>query len=214
MVYKNTLSITFMVTAIAAIAQDSGSVKREEVAEIKRRLAVSMKTTTPSDELLTMSLQYREIAVPMLRDSLRAFGRRREKELDRRTEIQADALAYIGDELAIDATAELCVDSPMLFCAYLERTLDYAEGRVNPFVLAYHALESNQPNVRGAVLRWVRSVLGFPHFQQRLAEAVVLKYGRIPETSELLRDPLLSKIETLPEGFERELGRAEKTPKR
>ena len=202
-----------MVTAIAAIAQDSGSL-RDETAEIKRRLTVVMDATAPSDELLTMSLQYSEISVPLLRDSLRAFSRRKEKELDRRTEIQADALAYVGDKRAIDATAQLCMDSPKLFCHYLERTLDYAEGRINPFVLAYHALEGNHSNVRGTVLRWVRSVLEFPHFQQRLAEAVVLRYGGRPKASELLNDPLLSNIGTLPVGFERELGRAERTQKR
>ena len=206
---KATLSITFIVTAIAAVAQDSDSVKKES-AEIRRRLAVVMDSNAPSDELLTMSLQYSEIAVPILRDSLKAIGRT-QKKLDRKAEIQADALAYVANKGAIDATAQLCVEDPKLFCPYLERTLDYAEGRVNPFTLAYHALEGNQESVRKTVLEWVRSVLDFPHFQQRLAEAVVSRYGRRPETSELLKDRLLSDVGTLPAGFWRELDRAVKT---
>ena len=41
-----------------------------------------------------------------------------------------------------------------------------------------------------------------------------MKFSRELLRSELLNDPLLSNIGTLPVGFERELGRAERTQKR
>ena len=147
-----------------------------------------------ADELLMMSIQHSDVAVPELRQRLIAHSRQFRKALTGNSAIHADALAYVANALAVDALCDLCAGDADLFCPYLERSLDYAEGRLNPFTLAYSAIAKPEAVVQGATIHWADSMVGFPHFRQRLAEAMLDRYGKVPGDSEWATDPIVSRL--------------------
>jgi hypothetical protein len=165
--------------------------------EIRAKLAVALDrdySNRPADELLTLAIQHSDIAVPELKRRLRAASQKHREKLDSKNSVYGDALAYVANELAVDALCDLCGENIDLFCPYLERSLDYAEGRRNSFSLAYHAIERPETPVQESVAHWTNSVISFPHFQQRLAEAMLDKYQRVPNEDEWASDPIASRI--------------------
>lgn len=187
----------------AAMGQESTPTRAEAKRAEAERMAIKSKLeaaldrdyeqSTP-DELLMLSLQHSDIAVPELKRRLTDSVQQRPKTLARNSTVQADALAYVANDLAVDALAELCAQKSNLFCTYLRRTLDYAEGRVNPFSLVYHALGNADAAVQDAVSEWINGVIGFPHFQRRLAEAMLDRYGKAPSETDWAHDQIASRL--------------------
>jgi hypothetical protein len=147
-----------------------------------------------ADELLTFAIQHSDVAVPELKRRLIAYSQQSRKTLVGNAAIHADALAYVANALAVDALCDLCARNADLFCPYLERSLDYAEGRLNPFTLAFRAIAKPEAVVQGATIHWADSMIGFPHFRQRLAEAMLERYGKVPGDSEWATDPIASRL--------------------
>ena len=48
--------------------------------------------------------------------------------------------------------------------------------------------------MQNTAIHWADSMIGFPHFQQRLAEALVDRYGKVPGDSEFATDPIASRL--------------------
>jgi hypothetical protein len=141
-----------------------------------------------------LAIQHSEVAVPELKQRLIAHSRQFRKALAGNSAIHADALAYVANGLAVDALCDLCAGNADLFCPYLERSLDYAEGRLNPFTLAYRAIARPEATVQDATIHWADSMIGFPHFRQRLAEAMLDRYGKVPSQTEWTTDPIASRL--------------------
>ena len=111
--------------------------------EIKTKLTLALDRdygNQPADDLLMLTIQHSDVAVPELKRRLTAYSQQSRKKLAGNSAVHADALAYVANEAAVDALADLCARNGELFCPYLERTFDYAEGRSNPFALAYRAI--------------------------------------------------------------------------
>ena len=161
--------------------------------EIERRLVVLLDDDfagRSADDLLNFAIAHSATVVPRLKSRLLSVSRA--ASLDFKTAIHADALAYTANHFAVDALSDLCALNPSVFCKYLERSLDYAEGRINPFTLAYElSLRTEQP-VRDTLSRWVNSLISFPHFQQRLGEAMFDRYSVTPSREQWDEDPLRS----------------------
>jgi hypothetical protein len=165
--------------------------------EIKTNLTLALDRdygNQPADDLLMLAIQHSDVAVPELKRRLSAYNQQSRKKLEGNPAVHADALAYVANTSAVDALSDLCNENPRLFCPYLERTLDYAEGRSNPFTLAYRAAARRETIVQGAAAHWVNSRIGFAHFQQRLGEAMLDRYGRVPGDLEWATDPIASRL--------------------
>jgi hypothetical protein len=202
---RNLFSVAFVLCAVdlAAAPLDrpsdtqQASVGRSEQQDVRARLSIVLDrdySNQPADELLMLAIQYSDLAVPELKRRLIANSPQSRKALAGNTAIHADALAYVANGLAVDALCDLCSENADLFCPYLERSLDYAEGRSNPFTLAYRAIAKPGAVVQDTVIQWVNSMIGFPHFRQRLAEAMLDKYGRVPDESVWATDPIASRL--------------------
>jgi len=48
--------------------------------------------------------------------------------------------------------------------------------------------------VQGATMHWADSMIGFPHFRQRLAEAMLDRYGKVPSETEWATNPIASRL--------------------
>jgi len=165
--------------------------------EVKAKLKTALDRDygdRPADDLLMLAIQHSDVAVPELKRRLIAQSQQFRKALSRNSAIHADALAYVANGLAMDALCDLCAENADLFCPYLERSLDYAEGRLNPFTLAYRAIARPEGVVQDAAVHWANSMIGFPHFRQRLAEAMLDRYGRVPDESVWATDPIASRL--------------------
>lgn len=199
------LSIALMVTATLS---PSGAQERPtdkpraipsdaEDALFRIRLAEALDrdySKQTADELQMLSIQRSDVAVPELQRRLSVFSHQGQETLPRNAAIHADALAYVANGLAVDALCDLCAENSDLFCPYLERSLDYAEGRLNPFTLAYRVMAKPEAVVQEAAIHWANSMIGFPHFRQRLAEAMLDRYGKVPGDSEWAMDPIVSRL--------------------
>jgi hypothetical protein len=197
----------FLVTAVTLghptlIGQETPNRDAEQSrvqAEIKAKVTTALERdywNQPTDELLMLAIQHSEVAVPELKRWLRAYNQKAPKKLEGNPAIHADALAYVANALAVDALSDLCIENPSLFCPYLQRTFDYAEGRMNPFTLAYLVIARPETVVQETAIRWANSMIGFAHFQQRLGEAILDKYGKVPSDSEWATDPLSSRLKS------------------
>jgi hypothetical protein len=170
---------------------------QQEERDVRTRLSILLDrdySRQSADELLTFAIQHSDIAVPELKRRLSAYSQQSRKTLTGNAGLHADALAYMANALAVDALCDLCAGNADLFCPYLERSLDYAEGRSNPFTLAYHTVAKPEAVVQGATIHWADSMIGFPHFRQRLAEAMLDRYGKVPGDSEWATDPIASRL--------------------
>ena len=199
------LSIALMVTATLspAGAQERPTDKPRAIpsdaedALFRIRLAEALDrdySKQTADELQMLSIQRSDVAVPELQRRLSVFSHQGQETLPRNAAIHADALAYVANGLAVDALCDLCAENSDLFCPYLERSLDYAEGRLNPFTLAYRVMAKPEAVVQDAAIHWANSMIGFPHFRQRLAEAMLDRYGKGPGESDWARDPIASRL--------------------
>jgi hypothetical protein len=199
--------VAFLITALASghstlIGQETpnpNSAQNSVEREIKTKLTLALDRdygNQPADDLLMLAIQHSDLAVPELKRRLIAYGQQPRKTLGGSTTIHADALAYVANGLAVDALCDLCAENPGLFCSYLERSLDYAEGRLNPFTLAYRAIARPEAVVQDAAIHWADSMIGFPHFRQRLAEAMLDRYGKVPSETEWAQDPIASRLKT------------------
>ena len=92
---------------------------------------------------------------------------------------------------------------PSLICALTPRTctartckeaLTTLKAGVNPFSLVYRALSNPDTAVQEAVTEWINGIVGFPHFQRRLAEAMLDRYGNVPTESDWAQDPIATRL--------------------
>ena len=199
----NLVVVAFMLCAVdlAAARQDRPSNAQQasvgEQQDVRTKLSVLLDRdyrNQPADELLMLSIQHSDVAIPELQRRLSVFSRQSRKTLTANATIQADALAYVANGPAVDALCDLCAGNADLFCPYLERSLDYAEGRLNPFTLAYRVIAKPEAVVQDAAIHWANSMIGFPHFRQRLAEAMLDRYGEVPGETEWATDPIASRL--------------------
>jgi hypothetical protein len=197
--------LAILITALASdystlIGQEtpSGNSEQNRVErEIKAKLTLELDRdygNQPADDLLMLAIQHSDFAVPELKRRLIAHSQQSRKALAGQSAIHVDALAYVANALAVDALCDLCAETADLFCPYLERSLDYAEGRLNPFTLAYRAIAKPEAAVQRATIHWADSMVGFPHFRQRFAEAMLDKYGKVPDESVWATDPIASRL--------------------
>jgi hypothetical protein len=177
--------------------QTNGGESQQVESDVRTRLSIVLDrdySHQPADELLTFAIQHSDVAVPELKRRLIAYSQQSRKALAGNAALHADALAYVANVLAVDALCDLCVGNADLFCPYLERSLDYAEGRLNPFTLAYLTIAKPEAAVQAATIHWADSMIGSPHFRQRFAEAMLDRYGKVPGDSEWAADPIASRL--------------------
>jgi len=122
-----------------------------------------------------------------------------------------DLLSYAADEQSLallsDLLAEFNVQS---LDNAVGRLLDYADGRVNPFVLAYRGMAMGNTKVQRQVVSWVESRAGQEHGLAGWASAILVNRAGTVALDELLTvDPIIAhmKDRKVPPGLLAELER-------
>jgi hypothetical protein len=103
-------------------------------------------------------------------------------------------IAYAGDEHAVRAISKLIRVDERRFVTFIGRTLDNAVKWGNPFGVVYQALDLGDSTVTGHTTAWAEAALTSNRMQRTWAEAMVVKYGKVPDESVWATDPIASRL--------------------
>jgi hypothetical protein len=151
-----------------------------------------------ADDLYLVALARPEVALQAFEQAL-AEGLRARELPDHKIAQFRDFIAYAGNEESLRVLAKLRseFDEPLLKGGVLS-LLSYAEGRQDPFRLAYSATALSDPLSREEVLTWLRVKISHPEGVREWAEAIISheEAGKAA-TSVLDDDPLASGLHDL-----------------
>jgi hypothetical protein len=115
--------------------------------------------------------------------------------------VAAVSITEAGDEYALMAVSKLMALDAARFGIFVRNTLDEAETRQNPFLLAYKGFEIGDPAVENRILAWAEEqfhddTTEFRHGQLKhwWAEAMVEKYHHRPTETDWHFDPIASRV--------------------
>jgi hypothetical protein len=80
------------------------------------------------------------------------------------------------------------------FGTLVERTLDNAGNWRNAFEVAYEGLQMDNEAISRHVVAWVESALPSNRMQRAWAEALLNRYGKVPDDSAWATDPIASRL--------------------
>jgi hypothetical protein len=109
-------------------------------------------------------------------------------------ETASEMIAYAGDEQALRSIGKLLAVDAGRFGPLVRRTLENASNWRNPFTVAYRGLEIGDEVVSRHVASWAASVVSTNRMQRAWAEAMLDRYGRVPDETEWTRDPIASRL--------------------
>ena len=113
--------------------------------------------------------------------------------------VAAASIAEAGDEYALRAVSRLMALDAARFGILVRNTLDHAQTRRNPFLIAYKGFEIGDPAVDERLLSWAEEQLredtefGRNQVKQWWAEAMVEKYHHRPTETDWHFDPIASR---------------------
>jgi hypothetical protein len=108
----------------------------------------------------------------------------------------AEMIAYAGDEVALRAIAKLVVIDEEKFGPLVGRTLDNAKNWRNPMNVAYQGLAIGREPISGRIVAWAEGALASDQMQRAWAEAMLDRYGRVPDESDWVSDPIASHLKS------------------
>lgn len=147
-----------------------------------------------ADDLYLLALSRPAVVLPVLE---RRLGAALAADPPARREVRqlADLIAYAGDERALAALERLMASGhgPALQGS-VGRLLDYADGRINPFLLAYRAVEGG-PEVRGEAVAWALERAAHGQGLDQWASAILELSGPAASPAAALADdPLVRQL--------------------
>jgi len=103
-------------------------------------------------------------------------------------------IAYAGDEYSVRAISKLIRIDERRFGTFIGRTLDNAGKWGNPFGVVYQALDLGDGAVAGYTTAWAEAALLSNRMQRTWAEAMIVRYGKVPDESVWATDPIASRL--------------------
>ena len=121
-----------------------------------------------------------------------------------------EMIAYAGDEQSLQALSKLMAFDEKRFGRLVGRTLDNAGNWRNPFTVAYRGLEMGDEALSRYTAAWAESALASNSMRRAWADAMLDRYGKVPDDSAWARDPIASRLKqsALPELCQSILGMA------
>lgn len=114
---------------------------------------------------------------------------------ERFIELASAMIVYAGDEHSVRAMGKLIRIDERQFGAFIGRTLDNAGKWRNPFGVAYLALDSGDGTVAGYTTTWAEAALTSNRMRRAWAEAMVARYGKVPDEFVWATDPIASRLQ-------------------
>jgi hypothetical protein len=106
----------------------------------------------------------------------------------------ADIIAFAADEVALDALMRLAVLDHKRFGYFIGRAFDYAQGRRNPYLLAYYAIGKASPQIDQDIIKWVQANAPQGHGFRDWAEAIAEREEESVSEKVLDKDPIISRL--------------------
>jgi hypothetical protein len=150
---------------------------------------------TDGDKFAILLVNRSALVIPLVESKLEdeiQRSPRSEKFID----IASEMIAYAGDEESLRAISKLISIDEKKFGRLVGRTLGNSANWRNPFTVAYQALEIGDDAITRLTIAWSESALASDRMKQRLAEAMLDRYGKVPGQAEWAQDPLASRLES------------------
>jgi hypothetical protein len=146
-----------------------------------------------ADEMTMLIINRSAVAVPLIAAKL-------EQVLNspfpskRFIDVASEMVAYAGDEQSLRAISKLIQLDETRFGRLIGRTIDNAGNWRNSFLVAYSAVDLGDPVVARYATEWAGSAMASTRTQRAWAEAMVARYGRVPDESVWATDPIASQL--------------------
>lgn len=165
-------------------------------AEAKQLIEEALREGLPAnrvDQVTVLALNRSRLVVPELLSKLEA-ARQDPAASEEFIYTVADIIAYVGDEVALDALLQLVASDYQRFAHFIGRALDYAHGRRNPYASAYYIVGRTNQQVDALILDWILTNAPRGHGFKDWAEAIAEREkGPLNETI-FEKDPLISRL--------------------
>ena len=146
-----------------------------------------------ADQMTMLIINRSALALPLIESKLEEALKSTSSSksfIDTATEM----IAYAGDEQSLRAAGKLMAIDVKIFGPLVERTLDNAGNWRNPFTVAYQGLELGDETISRYTAAWTDSALASSCMQRAWAEAMFVRYGKVPDESVWVTDPIASRL--------------------
>jgi hypothetical protein len=198
----------------------------EQTAWIRSDLARGMPVIEPDSSVMTMLVLNRSaVTLPLIEKKIEEVLRStspadsfadRSVDPDKFIALATATIAYAGDEQALREASKLINIDEKRFGSLVQRTLEEAMTRRNPFTIAYRGFELGDMTVDHKIAQWAQAELADkgpprrnfgprdpelkPEFEIQQArrfwaEAMVEKYGGVPAEREWTNDPIVTRLD-------------------
>jgi hypothetical protein len=183
----------------AQTARDAESVKgilqmsEPEQVEFAKSVLEQHFPENEGDRFSLLLVNRSALVVPLIEAKIEAelgSATRSERFID----LAAAMIAYAGDEQSVRAVSKLIRIDEKRFGPLVGRTLDNAGKWHNPFGAAYQALDLGDGTVTGYTIAWAETALTSNRMQRTWAEAMVVRYGKVPDESVWATDVIASRL--------------------
>ena len=145
------------------------------------------------DRFSLLLVNHSALVVPLIESKIEAELRsasRSEQFID----LASAMIAYAGDEHSVRAISKLIRIDERRFGTFIGRTLDNAGKWGNPFGVVYQTLDLGDGTVGGYTTAWAEAALLSNRMQRTWAEAMIVRYGKVPDESVWATDPIASRL--------------------
>lgn len=194
------LNIAFLLIVLAGFVRaqipSARAILEESETEQAKFVVETMAAGFPADraDQMTMLIINRSaLLLPLLEERIEAELRSTSPSKDF-IATASEMIAYAGDEHALRAISRLIAVDEKRFGSLVKRTLDNALDFRNPFSVAYRGYDFGDAVIARQIAGWSETTLSSIRMQRLLGDALVAKYGRVPDDSEWVNDPIAANL--------------------
>jgi hypothetical protein len=146
-----------------------------------------------ADQMTMLIINRSALALPLIEERLEA-DLRSQPPSPSFIETASEMIAYAGDEHALRAIGKLIAIDEVRFAPLVGRALTHAMNWRNPLTVAYRGLELGDGTVSRHVVGWVGAALKSSRMQRTWGEAMLDRYGKVPDDEEWSSDPIAIRL--------------------
>ena len=146
-----------------------------------------------ADQMTMLVINRSSITLPLIEEKLEE-ALKQQSPPQRFIDTAAELIAYAGDEQALYAIVKLIRLDEIRFARLVGRALTHSANWRNPFTLAYRGLQMGDEGVARYTTTWAEAALTSTRMQRTWAEAMAVRYGKVPDESVWSTDPIASRL--------------------
>jgi hypothetical protein len=146
-----------------------------------------------ADQMTMLVINRSSITLPLIEGKLEQ-ALKEPSPPQRFIDTAAELIAYAGDEQALNSIVKLMSIDETRFIRLVGRALTHSANWRNPFTLAYQGLQMGDEAVARYATTWAEAALTSNRMQRTWAEAMIARYGKVPDESVWATDPIASRL--------------------